>query len=73
MHSSAMRTHSDIIRAATVPALHDRLGISLHTIRSWAQRDSIPADQWKPLADAGLTSLDELAEAAATRKQQDAA
>lgn len=68
-----MRTHAEIIKDATAPAVQGRLGLSLHTVRSWAQRDSIPADQWKPLADAGFATLDELAEAATARKQQDAA
>jgi len=38
--------------------------VSIHTVRSWMQRDSIPPEHWLALADAGLTTLDELALAA---------
>ena len=64
-----MRSHADIIRAAGVLVVHDTLGLEgkLHTVRSWVQRDSIPDQHWKALADAGLATLDELAAAAAAR------
>jgi hypothetical protein len=66
-----MRTHADIINdAGGAAALHDKLGLlgKIHTVRSWGQRDSIPADQWKAIADAGLATLEELAEAAALKR-----
>lgn len=69
LHYSVMRTHTAIIRDAKAENLHERLGVNLHTVRSWAQRGSIPSEHWKGLVDAGAASLDELAQAAAARKQ----
>lgn len=63
-HSRGMNTHADIIRRAGFPRVLDLTGSSIHTVRSWVARDSIPAKWWKPLSEAGITSLDELADAA---------
>lgn len=71
----AMRTHADIIRDAGGPvAVHDGLGLEAkqHTVRSWLQRDSIPADHWKACALAGFATLDELATAAAAKRAEHA-
>lgn len=65
-----MRTHACIIKdAGGALQLHNRLGLvrKLNTVRSWLQRDSIPAEYWRPIADQGLATLDELATAAAVR------
>jgi len=63
-----MKTHSDIVRCAGKPEeVASALGVSVHTVRSWIQRDSIPADKWAAFARAGHASLETLAEAAATR------
>jgi hypothetical protein len=61
-----MRSHREIIKAAGAEAVHMAVGgrVSIHTVRSWMQRDSIPPEHWLALADAGLTTLDELALAA---------
>lgn len=69
-HSSGMvRTgHSEVVIRIGVDAIAMGLGVSRHTVRSWIQRDSIPADQWITFAAQGWASLDELAEAAARRK-----
>lgn len=65
----AMRTHTDIVKAAGQPeAVGTALGVSRHTVRSWIQRDSIPADHWITFAAQGWASLDELAKAAARKK-----
>lgn len=69
---TAMRTHADIIRPAEVEALASALGVSVHTVRSWRQRDSIPAEHWKVLVGLGAATLDELADAAAAKRATDA-
>jgi hypothetical protein len=56
-----MRTHSQIVTAAGESQLAEIGGVPLNTVISWRQRDRIPADLWKPIADAQLATLDELA------------
>ena len=65
-----MTTHTDIIkRAGTPAAILDKIGsvVSVHTVTSWRQRNSIPAEHWKAFCETGLATLDELANAAAER------
>lgn len=62
-----MRTHSDIVSAAGADKLAALRGVSIHTTRSWAVRDSIPAEHWSALVRERLATLDELAEAAAAK------
>lgn len=66
-----MRTHGQIIRAAGAQAIHDHLGLigKLHTVRSWVQRDSIPAEHWAELARLNIATLEELADAADARRR----
>jgi hypothetical protein len=68
MHNAGMRTHRDILREAG----HDRIvaltGRPITTVRSWDQRDSIPADLWLDISQAELSTLEELA-AGATRNR----
>lgn len=64
-----MKSHSDIVRSAGKPeevALAN--GVSVHTVRSWIQRNSIPAEVWAWFANERHASLEELAEAAAARR-----
>jgi hypothetical protein len=74
-----MTTHSDIIkRAGTPAAILEKIGsvVSVHTVTSWRQRNSIPAEHWKVFCETGLATLEELAVAAAERpssRAQDAA
>lgn len=68
----AMRTHSDVIKdAGGALIIHNRLGLirKLRTVRSWATRDSIPGEYWRPLADLGIATVDELATYAHTRER----
>jgi hypothetical protein len=51
-------THADIIKDPEAIAAH--LGVSVHTVRSWRQRKSIPSDQWPPLIAGGFATLEEL-------------
>lgn len=63
-----MITHSDIIRRASTPAVIKAIGVvSIHTVRSWVQRNSIPSEHWAALASAEIATLDELAAAAAEK------
>jgi hypothetical protein len=63
-----MRTHQTILRSAGHAEIAALTGRPITTVRSWDQRDSIPADQWKVIAGAELATLDELAEAAARKR-----
>nr|WP_303683040.1 hypothetical protein [Brevundimonas naejangsanensis] len=66
-----MRTHSQIISDAGGPSQLKRLLnllATIHTVRSWAARDSIPAAHWNAVVAAGLATLQELADAAELRR-----
>jgi hypothetical protein len=63
-----MRTHSEIV--AAIPDLAGfvgRLGLSVHTARSWRQRNSIPPEHWKALVSDDLATPSELIAWAAKR------
>ena len=65
-HHGAMRTHRTILSDfGSGPQLADRLALSLNTVGSWRQRDSIPARHWRALEALGVATVDELAGAAA--------
>ena len=70
-----MRSHAEITKAAgpqaVVEAATDRRDVSIHTVRSWIQRDSIPPDLWPVFVEQGWASLDELAAGVSIRKQRD--
>lgn len=56
-----MLNHSDIVRRAGTPEeVALRFGISVHTVRSWIQRNRIPSDRWFDFIDAGLATRDDL-------------
>jgi hypothetical protein len=63
-----MRDHPEIVRTTGVEAVAEATGASIHTVRSWIQRESIPAEHWKLFADKGWASLEELAETIKPRK-----
>jgi predicted transcriptional regulator len=64
-----MATHSDIVKRAGKPEeVALACAVSPHTVRSWIQRDSIPAEKWAWFANEDHASLEELAEYAAARK-----
>lgn len=62
-----MRPHREIIKAAGAEAVHGALGgrVSIHTVRSWVQRNGIPAEHWVDLVAAEIATLEELAHGAA--------
>lgn len=62
-----MRTHTEIVSAAGADRLATLRSVSLHTARSWAQRDSIPSEHWADIAREQLATLEELAAAAAAK------
>jgi hypothetical protein len=68
MHNSGMRSHSEIIRQVSAQTVSDLTDTSIHTVRSWGQRDSIPSEYWATLISAGKCTADELIHAAAARR-----
>lgn len=62
-----MRSHADIISSADDAAIASARGVSIHTVRSWKQRDSIPAEHWAGIATMRLATLEELATYAASK------
>lgn len=69
MHHGFMTTHADIVRsAAKAEAVASACGVSVHTVRSWITRDSIPAEHWATFAAADWATLDVLADAAARKR-----
>jgi transposase len=68
MHYRRMRDHSVIVRSAGIEAVAEATGASIHTVRSWVQRESLPAEHWKLFAERDWASLEELAEGAKPRK-----
>ena len=57
-----MLTHAEIVKRAGAPeqVAADR-SVSIHTVRSWIQRNSIPPDQWMAFVNAGHASFEEIA------------
>lgn len=71
MHYERMTSHTDIVkRAGKAEAIAIARGVSPHTVRSWALRDSIPAEHWAWFASEGHATLEELAAVAAARAPQ---
>lgn len=67
-----MRTHFQIIEAAGgYRALAEAIGQPPERARFWRRRKAIPPEQWKAVAEAGIATLEELAEAAATKRAPD--
>lgn len=61
-----MTNHRETVRAAGTPEeVATWRGVSVHTVRSWIQRNSIPAEHWLAFAEAGHADLEELARGAA--------
>jgi hypothetical protein len=65
-----MREHDEIVRMAGVEAVAEATGASIHTVRSWIQRSSIPAEHWKLFADHGWATLEEMAETVRPRERK---
>lgn len=65
-----MRMHDMIIADAGGPKevwTKLALRMPIHTVRSWAARNSIPAEYWCSFVSLGFATLEELAAAAALR------
>lgn len=65
MHNGGMRSHAEIIRDNDEALIAETAKVSVHTVRSWAQRNSVPSGYWSALIAAGLATADELIAAAA--------
>jgi hypothetical protein len=68
MHNGGMRNHTDIIRAIGETAVAELTEAPVLTVRSWAQRDSIPSKHWVVLVGAGHCTAEDLMAAAAAKK-----
>lgn len=66
-----MRTHEQIISAAGPTAFAAKIGVEANTVFQWRRLNSIPAAYWRRVAEAELSTLDELAIAAEARKLGD--
>lgn len=74
MHYRAMQTHADIVRnAGTAEEVARARRVSIHTVRSWIQRDSIPAEHWAGFVADNKATFKVLADAAAAKLKVDAA
>lgn len=61
-------SHRDIIKSAGGPAaLGRKINVDPNTTKAWNRLDSIPAPHWVALAEAGVATLDQLAQAAAAK------
>ena len=71
MHHADMKTHRDIIQAAGADTVRQVLDavVSIHTVRSWQQRDAIPGEYWAALAAGHVATLEDLAIAANARRR----
>lgn len=65
--------HADIIPYADAPKVAERLGVSVNTVLSWRQRNSIPTDKWPALIAAGFATLEALSPELADVVKSDAA
>lgn len=65
-----MREHGEIVKAAGVEAVAEATDASIHTVRSWIQRESIPAEHWKLFSDRNWATLEELAETVRPRERK---
>lgn len=68
-----MAAFSDIFQRVRPTELARRIGEDANTVHAWKRLDSIPAPHWKAIAGAEIATLEELAEAAANRRQGAAA
>ena len=65
-----MRTHIQIIEDAKGPtALARAIGVDPNTAKAWGRNKSIPGAHWVSVAAAGIATLEELALAAAVRRE----
>lgn len=62
-----MRDHGDIVRDAGAQRIATLTDVSINTVRSWAQRNSVPSEHWAKLIAADFATADELIAAAAKR------
>ena len=64
-----MTTFADIFDRTRPTKMARELGFDdPNTVFAWKRTDSIPAAYWRKLSDAGVATLDELADAAAHRR-----
>ena len=65
-----MTTFSSIFERTGPTEMARRIGFDdPNTVHAWKRTESIPAPYWRKLSDAGVATLDELADAAANRRK----
>lgn len=67
MHNGRMRTHTEIIRAVGEALVAEITDAPALTVRSWAQRNSIPSKHWAALVSREHCTAEELMASAAKR------
>lgn len=73
-YAESMRTHAEIVKAAgKAEDVAAERGVSIHTVRSWIQRDSIPPEFWASFAGGNALVLEELAESKRPRRRPEQA
>ncbi len=55
-----MRNHTDIVKGIGPEVLAELTGAPITTVRSWAQRNSIPSDHWLVLVSEDHCTAEEL-------------
>lgn len=68
-----MRTHAEIVAAADCDKIAEMREASIHTVRSWGQRNNIPAEHWPAFVQIGAATLEELAAGVKPRERRAAA
>lgn len=64
-----MMTFPEIFKRTGPTEMARKIGFDdPNTVHAWKRTESIPAPYWKAIADAGVATLEELAEAAAARR-----
>jgi len=63
-----MRNHKNIIRDAGAQEIAGLTAVSINTVRSWVQRDSIPSEYWASIIAAGHCDGNELILSAASKR-----
>jgi len=67
MHNGVMTSHRDILNTAGHDRIVELTGRPITTVRSWAQRNSIPSTEWRALIDAKVCGAFDLIDGVALR------
>jgi hypothetical protein len=68
MQNASMTDIEHIIDAIGLETLADQCGVSVHTVKSWRYRKSIPSEYWIKIGQLSAVSPEELAKQRAHAK-----